>query len=274
MGSGRWTRDAFTTYAATHSYHGAKNVSDVYTSSELNASLNPKGVKIRESRDSDDHPTSTPIIFGLDVTGSMGPLAMEIAKTQLNELMTRIYAEKPCDDPQIMFCAIGDHKCDRAPVQVTQFESDIRIVEQLTTAYFEGGGGGNGGESYHAAWYFAARHTDTDAFNKRGRKGFLFTIGDECCHENLDASAIADLFGDSVSEGLTARGLLKEASEKYEVFHLIVGNYDGHGSVEHWKRRLGPRAIVVEDYKSLADAVFKAIADTYASKPADPFELE
>ena len=73
-------------------------------------------------------------------------------------------------DPQFLCAAIGDSKSDKTPLQVTQFESDIRIIRQLTDLYLEGGGGGNYGESYHLLWYFAAYRTAADCFEKRGKK--------------------------------------------------------------------------------------------------------
>lgn len=36
------------------------------------------------------------------------------------------------------------------------------------------GGGGGGSESYTLPWLFAALHTATDTWSKRGCKGYLF----------------------------------------------------------------------------------------------------
>ena len=77
----------------------------------------------------------------------MGNTAVEVAK-KLNEIMTNLYEE--VSDVQFMIMGIGDLYCDEAPIQASQFESDIRIAEQLDKIYFEGGGGGNGYESYTA----------------------------------------------------------------------------------------------------------------------------
>ena len=83
-------------------------------------------------------------------------------------------------DPTLLFLAIGDHECDKSPLQVGQFESgDPELDLWLTRTWLEKGGGGNAGESYLLAHYFAAYHTDIDAYNKRGKRGFLFTVGDE-----------------------------------------------------------------------------------------------
>ena len=40
--------------------------------------LNPYGITLRESRDSDAHPESNAIVVALDVTGSMGNISRDI----------------------------------------------------------------------------------------------------------------------------------------------------------------------------------------------------
>ncbi|MDE6701486.1 MAG: hypothetical protein K2K10_10840, partial [Acetatifactor sp.] len=223
-------------------------VQDLYQSRSMKDHLNPHGVKYRESCDSMDNPASTAIIFGLDVTGSMGYLSEEIAKGALNRTMLEIYDKTPVTNPHIMFQAIGDSKSDSAPLQITQFEADIRIAEQLLDVYFEGRGGGNGGESYLLSWYFAARHTKIDCYDKRHEKGFLFTIGDERCHETLDKEEILRVFGDTPAEQCTAKELFAEASEKYEIFHIVMkaGSYKYQKSGESWRSLIGNRAVELD----------------------------
>lgn len=223
-------------------------VNDLYQSRQMKDWLNPYGVKYRESCDSLDNPASTAIIFGLDVTGSMGYLSEEIAKGALNRTMLEIYGKVPVTNPHIMFQAIGDSKTDEAPLQVTQFEADIRIAEQLLDVYFEGRGGGNGGESYLLSWYFADKHTKIDCFDKRGEKGFLFTIGDECCHKTLNVDEIKRVFGDFSIKNHSAQELYQKASRKYDIFHIVMkaGAYDYQHSGEDWKELIGSHAVELD----------------------------
>ena len=93
----------------------------------------------------------------------MGQTAVEIAK-RLNEIMTKLYGQ--IKDVEFMIMGIGDLAYDTYPIQASQFESDIRIAEQLDKIYFEFGGGGNWFESYTAAWYFGSRHTKLDCWNR------------------------------------------------------------------------------------------------------------
>lgn len=148
MGHGSYQSKDWDRLRTARNINDSSTVQDLYQSRSLKGPLNPYKVKYRESCDSMDNPASTAIIVGLDVTGSMGYLSEEIAKGALNRTMLEIYEKKPVTSPHIMFQAIGDSKSDTAPLQVTQFEADIRIVEQLLDVYFEGRGGGNGGESY------------------------------------------------------------------------------------------------------------------------------
>lgn len=268
MGHGSYQSKDWDKLRSDRNINSQSTVQDLYQSKSMKAHLNPYGVKYRESCDSLDNPASTAIIVGLDVTGSMGYLSESIAKGALNRTMLEIYDKKPVTNPHIMFQAIGDSRSDQAPLQTTQFEADIRIAEQLLDVYFEGRGGGNGGESYLLSWYFAAKHTKIDCFEKRREKGFLFTIGDECCHKTLSQDEITRVFGEKIQKHphnkknvfheitrvfeektpetqYTAKELFEEASEKYEIFHIVMkaGSYSVQQSGKDWHDLIGNRAI-------------------------------
>src|ERR1041384_5179426 len=164
MGSGRFDADQYASYAktvrnATVDQVFAKSTTAQAVISGAAKHLNPHGIKIRESRDSVDNPNSTPIIVGIDVTGSMGELARIIAGQARGTIFREILARKPVSDPHLMLMAIGDVHSDQCPLQVSQFEADNRIIDQLTDIYIEENGGGNQSESYTLPWYFAAMHT-------------------------------------------------------------------------------------------------------------------
>ena len=233
----------------------------------MKSEFDPKNIKMRESCDGSDHPASNAIIIGLDVTGSMGDILNSVAN-KLSVLVQEILNRKPIADPQIMFNAIGDAMCDRHPFQATQFESDIRIAEQLTKLYFEQGGGGNGFESYPLAWYFASRHTSIDCFEKRGKKGFLFTMGDDCYPKKLTKSEIQNIFGDTVEADIPVDELLDEVNRKYEVFHLILDRYGDSSRVAEWRKLMGERVIVVKDHTKVPEIIV-SILETMGGKDAD-----
>ena len=118
---------------------------------------------------------------------------------------------------------IGDLAYDNAPIQASQFESDVRIAEQLDKIYFERGGGGNSFESYTAAWYFGVRHTNLDCW-KRGKKGIIITMGDELLNPYLPARRLSKITGDTLQDDVETESLYKIASEKFDIYHLAVNN--------------------------------------------------
>lgn len=272
MGCGTFTSRDWSSYTTSRGYTATSTVSDMYKSTSVKSTMEPVGVTYRESCDSEEHPNSTPIILGLDVTGSMGSVLETVSK-KLNTLITEIYDREPVKDPQIMIMAFGDVECDRHPLQVSQFESDIRIAEQLNDVYFERGGGGNDGESYTLPWYFASRHTKIDSFDKRGKKGFLFTIGDEPYLNKISKEAIKKFVGDDIQADLTADELLTEVSRQYEVYHLMIEEgsgmkYHWHDEViKKWTNLLGQRAILVSDCTKIPEIIV-SILEVAAGKDA------
>ena len=259
MGKGGFTAKDWEDYASGNI--SGRSAEQIYDSVEMKEEYDPKNV-LRESRDSDEHPESTPIIIGLDVTGSMDCVLEQVAK-ELGDMVLGILERKPVKDPQIMFNAIGDSQCgDKYPLQVTQFESDIRIAKQLTELYFEEGGGGNGFESYPLTWYFAANHTVCDNFEKRGKKGFIFTMGDDSYPEVLYADEIKEIFGDKI-EGtgwLAMNEVLSQVNRSWEVFHLMIKEgsnmrWDNDRVIKKWTNLLGERAIAVSDYTKIPQII-------------------
>ena len=266
MGGGSWTDKSWTSYSS--SAIKGKSTAHVYKKRAMVDDYNPKNVVMRESRDSEDHPNSTPIIIGLDVTGSMNSILDTVA-SKLGILVKEILDRKPVSDPQIMFQAIGDSWCDSAPLQVTQFESDIRIAEQLTSLYFEKGGGGNRYESYPLSWYFASRKTVCDNFEKRGKKGFIFTMGDDGYPSKLTKSELSEFLGVEETEDVDVKSLLNEVNRKYEVFHLCLerGSSDYSG-IDKWRDLMGERAIRVTDYEKIPEIIV-SILETLGGKDID-----
>ncbi|MDT9593006.1 hypothetical protein RDV89_08000 [Nocardioides zeae] len=264
MGNGAWSDRAYTAAATFRRRSGA---TDFGYSDDLrrrptsqwkaHADLDPLGVGVRESRDSAEHPNSTPIAVFFDVTGSMGsvPRQMQAELSKLHGLLQRKgYAE----DPQIMFGAIGDADTDYVPLQVGQFESDNRMDEQLRSIFLEGNGGGQMSESYELAAYFMARHTATDAWEKRGRKGYLFVIGDETCKPRLRAKHVRSILGDRVGEDLDTAALWREVQERWEVFFVLprqTAHYDNPTVNQHWADLLGERLLRLDDPAAVCDLI-------------------
>lgn len=267
MGTSRWSASDWDSYASSTK---TKTTDAIFKSHSLKDELNPLNIGVRESRDSDLNPQSNAIIVGLDVTGSMGIIADSLAREGLGTLVEEILSRKPVQDPHIMFMGIGDAYYDSAPLQVTQFEADITIAKTLEDLYLEHGGGGNSFESYNLPWYFAANHTSIDCFEKRGKKGYLFTVGDEEAPKELLASHVKKIIGDTPQQDYSTEQLLTMVSRMYHVFHVVVE--EGHHAKYHlnevmnsWTKLLGQRVLRLSNYKNLSEVIVSAIQITEGS---------
>ena len=223
MGWGSWTSASYNTAVRTMGFNSTTamacaNVQKVYRENQLNPLLNPKNV-MRECLDTEEHPETIPVILALDVTGSMGSAATMCA-SKLDEIMTELYGK--VKDVEFLMMGIGDLAYDDAPIQASQFESDIRILDQTTKVYFEGGGGGNSYESYTAAWYFGLHNTKLDCW-KRGKKGIIITMGDEPLNPYLPGRRLSEVLGTSTQD-VDTESLYKEVCEKYDVYHIAITN--------------------------------------------------
>jgi hypothetical protein len=287
MGGGSWTTDVHAKRAADKKARGVDTFEYSATAHatgrhEVHENLDPKrvagdaspfaGKVMRESCDSDEHPESLPIAVLFDVTGSMGAQP-RILQQKLPKLYGMLMEKGYVEHPQILFGAIGDAFSDRVPLQIGQFESDNRADEDLENIFIESGGGGGNHESYDLAAYFMLHHTNLDSLEKRGKKGYLFIVGDERVYKTVDRGKVADLIGDTIQEDLDTKDVFALLQAKYDVYYMFVeqasyktgdtvndtGETRGFGTPDDkaykWAEVLGQNAIVLEDTELVCEAI-------------------
>lgn len=267
MGGGSFDAN---TYAAASTYRSAHRIDDFQYSTTTRSlsqdkwkaapELDPKGVT-RESRDSDEHPNSTPIIILFDVTGSMGGVP-RVMQTKLPALYGLLLRKGYTTDPQILFGAIGDSETDRVPLQVGQFESDNRGDDQLRQIFLEGNGGGDACEGYEIGAFFAARNVVTDAWEKRGKKGYLFIIGDEKNKRDVAPHRVKKILDTDISEPISLTEMYREVQERWETFFILPNQtsyYHSDTHRAHWRDLLGERLILLDDPEAVCETIAAAI---------------
>lgn len=278
VGSGTWSAN---TYASVTGANLRKGTTFGYDSSiksgrikaAVNELLDPKklagpssalsGAIVREARDSVEHPVSVPIIVAFDQTGSMGHVPRLLQK-KLAELFSLLLRKGYVEDPQLCVGAYGDlENHETAPIQIGQFESDNRADETLDALYLEGSGGGNGHESAAGIWYYGAVHTATDAWDKRGKRGYLFTVGDETTGGIRKEDWIKYVDPNSTLErDLTPAEVVALTTQRWDVYHVVINNLTAAGqqSVKHYTDLLGSdHVVVLQDESAVCETIALAI---------------
>ena len=277
MGCGSFTTSSFSAYShsvgRTYDTTTGRVSGQTYTSRSMDDKLNPKNV-MRECCNTDEHPNTIPVILGLDVTGSMGGACKETALA-LGKIVSDLFEK--FKDVQIMVMGIGDLSYDSAPIQISQFESDVRIAEWLDKIWLEKGGGGNNFESYTAAWYMGLYHTKLDAYDNQGRKGIIITMGDEPLNPYLPKDKLTAVTGDHLQSDVETSQLFKDASEKFHIFHIAVDDQENcykrykHNVDKSFKEVLGGQRFVISTIKNLGqticDCVETAVNSSSLSSP-------
>lgn len=243
MGYGNYSQEAHE--ALLHGRAGVP-AEQVFRQRQCHPLMDPKGVRVRESRDSAEHPESLGIVFALDVTGSMGDIPVLLATRELPKFM-KVLTSCSVRDPQVLFLAVGDATCDQAPLQAGQYETTAELMDQwLTRTYIERGGGGGGQESYELALYFLAQHTEMDCHVKRGHRGYLFMTGDERPYPVLSRHIVDTVIGDRLDDDIKVEEIVAELQKSYVPFFLIPDQQRRRNCEAAWRRLLGDHVLCMD----------------------------
>lgn len=176
----------------------------------VDPALNPFG-KTREVNN------ETPIVVALDVTRSRGD-DTKLMYEKLPLLMGQLELNGWVKGPGISFAGIGDADADRAPLQVSQFEADNRLDENLERMWIEEGGGGTGQESYELAAWFYSRTNCVRLAQGEGGKGYFFFVGDEGFYPTVSAQHVKRLIGDTLPQDLDSAEAFARLQQKFHTF--------------------------------------------------------
>lgn len=265
MGYGNYSHSAHQALIADRAAQPRK---EVFSQRGCHALMSPRGLTVREARDSDEHPNSLGIAFALDVTGSMGNIPELLARQELPTFM-KLLTDCHIPDPQVLFMAIGDATSDNAPLQVGQFETTATLMDQwLTWSFLEGGGGGSGSESYELAFYVLAQHTDMDCWIKRKKKGYLFMSGDELPYPVVSRHQIEALIGEKLDEDIPIEEAIAAASESYHLFFLIPDLKRRKQCENRWRELLGDRVICMESHEDTCAVAAAIVGLTEGTLPS------
>lgn len=219
----------------------------VFSGKACDPAMNPHGVVVRESRDSEAHPDSRGIVFALDVSGSMGIIPQDLATRTLPGFMRAVTRVLP--DAQVLFMAFGNAYADRSPLQVGQFETEAHLVDRwLQAAHLEGGGGGLG-ESYDLAMLFAARCTAMDCLQKRQKRGYFFMTGDEVPFSELPPAPVAQVLGThaAIDRPIAIHDLALELTQSFDCFFFVPDPARAipYGTGQTWFKIFHERTIIL-----------------------------
>jgi hypothetical protein len=162
---------------------------------------------------------TTPIVGAMDLTRSRGDDA-NVIFGKIPMFIGQIYLNNYVPYPSVCWAGYGNAKVDLASIQITQFENDNRMDDQLKLMWLEKGGGGTGMESAELLAYFYARHCHL-ACNDRGKKGIFYFTTDAGFHPYVSKTEVKRIFGDDISQDIESAKIFAELQKKFDVYVIF-----------------------------------------------------
>ncbi|MCL4384214.1 hypothetical protein M1116_02080 [Patescibacteria group bacterium] len=209
-----------------------------------------------------------PIVGAFDGTGSMGSLvgkAFEAipAMDKMFDVLRRRYNTQVAS-------AVWQDVCDPHPVvQMTQFESDVRIAEQIRLLVPDHGGG-DATEDYDLGLAYLMVGVDTDIFPFYGLKGYVSIVADEIGRGEVTQADVQEHLGQEWQKRMTTKAICAQLLTQWHIFYVQVaygGELHSH-TTKWWTEVLGTgRVVKVTDPEYLAEVQAGLIYVTETLQP-------
>jgi hypothetical protein len=114
--------------------------------------------------------------------------------------------------------------------------------------------------------HFMARHTSIDCHEKRGKRGYLFIIGDEMPYLAVSPQQVSQRLGHLMPAGperrndssLSTDTLIRELTRKFDVYYILPegSSYAGNADVlDTWRALLGQNVIQLDDLGAVCETI-------------------
>jgi hypothetical protein len=263
MGGDYYDRDY---YSSSNTNTTTESTNQLQNNQDLNPNLDPR----LYSQNTLKSKGRSPIVFALDVTGSMG----EWVKTIYDKLPMfygQMIQNEYTFDPTLSFCAIGDAECSKVPLQISEFSSGLDIDSNINKIFLEGGGGGNLRESYELAAYFYLNNCEL----VNHEFPFLFITGDEAFFNEITKVNVEKILGQKLEKNLNSREIFKLLKKKFNVFHLRKTFDDPEkekGMYKQWADTIGQeRVLSVNSPKASIDVILGCLAITTGARTLEEY---
>jgi len=242
--------NSFSTYNSKRNKIGRHN--------GLHPTLDPRNYKQKNMQTN----CKNPIVFALDVTGSMCEWP-QIIYDKMPMFFGQILQNGYLNDMQISFCAVSDYG-DEISLQVTEFSNAPEIDERISLLYF---GGGMGPlvrhEAYELAGFFYSYMVDLS----NAHLPFFFLTCDEDFYPEIPNYKIIKKLGrEPQFDVVKGKKIFQDLVKKYNVF-IIKKPYNDknieQGEIDQWQSAVGKeRILIIDNPKASIDLIMGAIAVT------------
>jgi hypothetical protein len=107
-----------------------------------------------------------------------------------------------------------------------------------------------------------ARHTSIDCHEKRGRRGYLFVIGDEAPYRMVKRHEVRNIIGDKLQANIPVEKLIAEVQRTYDTYYVLpkmTAHWDNPTVHRRWVQLLGQNVLRLEEPAAICELIASTI---------------